>query len=153
MVIDDDVIVTRPRALWRCCVRKSPQDKLVVPSVVPSLSGNELQRVNKGVKHSMEQETSEKNRVKYNEYTHVQVCHEMFMSLGDNPMSYRTPWYSNSNPILSLMGLHHHMGRYNPNVPPVLCPMGVLVTSMGLYHQSGTLQSQCPFPSHVPWES
>ena len=58
MVIDDDVIVTRPRALWRCCVRKSPQDKLVVPSVVPSLSGNELQRVNEGVKHSMEQELS-----------------------------------------------------------------------------------------------
>ena len=71
MVIDDDVIVTRPRALWRCCVRKSPQDKLVVPSVVPSLSGNELQRVNEGVKHSLKQEASQEKRVKYmyNEYS------------------------------------------------------------------------------------
>ena len=68
-VIDDDVIVTRPRELWRCCVRKNPPDKLVVPSVVPSLSGNELLRVNEGVKHSMEQEATKKKRVKYNEYS------------------------------------------------------------------------------------
>ena len=71
----------------------------------------------------------------------VQISHEMSMSLGDNPMSYRTPWYSNSNPIPSPMELYHHMGRYNPNVLPILCPMGVLWTSMGLYHQRGTLQS------------
>ena len=45
MVIDDDVIVTRPRAL-ECAMamlhyfeRKSPQEKLVVSSVVSSLSG------------------------------------------------------------------------------------------------------------------
>ena len=72
MVIDDDVIVTRPRALWRWCVTsrgKNPQDKLVVLSVVPFLSGNELQRVNEGVKHSMEQEASKKKRMKYNEYS------------------------------------------------------------------------------------
>ena len=64
--IDDDVIVTHPCALWRCCVRKNPQDKLVVSSVVPSLS---LQRVNEGVKHSMEQEASKKKCMKYNKYS------------------------------------------------------------------------------------
>ena len=49
--------------------KKNPQDKLVVLSVVPSLSGSELQRVNEGVNHSIEQEASEKKRVKYNEYS------------------------------------------------------------------------------------
>ena len=69
MVIDDDVIVIRPRALWWCCIRKNPQDKIVVTSVISSLSGNELQRVNIGVKQSMEQEAFAKMRVKYNEYS------------------------------------------------------------------------------------
>ena len=49
--------------------RKNPQDKLVVPSVVPSPSGNDLLRVNEGVKHSMEQEASNKKGVKYNKYS------------------------------------------------------------------------------------
>ena len=49
--------------------RKNPHNKLVVLSVVPSLSGNKVQRVNEGVKHSMKQEASDKKCVKYNEYS------------------------------------------------------------------------------------
>ena len=40
--------------------RITPPDSASFPSVVPSLSGNDVQHVNDGVKHSMEQESSDK---------------------------------------------------------------------------------------------